>query len=92
MGRPAKGPRRRKGRARPLCERRLQEDLRGRPADGLGAQVRDDVCSTERPGQAFAVGIAIARAGHTKVELLDSNSEIVRDHASSFVLISPLDV
>uniref|UniRef100_UPI0025C1AB26 hypothetical protein n=1 Tax=Bradyrhizobium sp. TaxID=376 RepID=UPI0025C1AB26 len=26
------------------------------------------------------------RAGHTKVELLDSNSEITRDRASTFVL------
>jgi hypothetical protein len=32
------------------------------------------------------LGIAAARAGHTKVELLDSDSEIVRDRASSFVL------
>jgi hypothetical protein len=32
------------------------------------------------------LGIAAARAGHTMVELLDSDSEIVRDRASSFVL------
>ena len=32
------------------------------------------------------LGIAAARAGHTKVELLDSDSEIVRDRASTFVL------
>jgi hypothetical protein len=32
------------------------------------------------------LGIAAARAGHTKVKLLDSDSEIVRDRASSFVL------
>jgi hypothetical protein len=32
------------------------------------------------------LGIAAARAGHTKVELLDSDSGIVRDRASSFVL------
>jgi hypothetical protein len=32
------------------------------------------------------LGIAAARAGHTKVELLDSDSELVRDRASSFVL------
>ena len=31
------------------------------------------------------LGIAAARAGHTKVKLLDSDSEIVRDRASSFV-------
>jgi hypothetical protein len=32
------------------------------------------------------LGLAAARAGHTKVELLDSDSEIVRDRASTFVL------
>jgi hypothetical protein len=32
------------------------------------------------------LAIAAARAGHTKVELLDSESEIARDHASSFLL------
>src|SRR6266478_2854657 len=32
------------------------------------------------------LGIAAARAGATKVELLDSVSEIARDRASSFVL------
>jgi hypothetical protein len=32
------------------------------------------------------LGIAAARAGATKVELLDSDSEIARDRASSFVL------
>jgi hypothetical protein len=32
------------------------------------------------------LAIAGARAGATKVELLDSNSELVRDRASSFVL------
>jgi hypothetical protein len=32
------------------------------------------------------LGIAAARAGSTKVELLDSDSEIVRDRASTFVL------
>ncbi len=32
------------------------------------------------------LAIAAARAGHTKVELLDSNNEMVRDRASSFVL------
>jgi hypothetical protein len=32
------------------------------------------------------LGIAAARAGSTKVELLDSDSEIVRDRTSSFVL------
>jgi hypothetical protein len=32
------------------------------------------------------LSIAAARAGSTKVELLDSDSEIVRDRASSFVL------
>jgi hypothetical protein len=30
--------------------------------------------------------IAAARAGHTKIDLLDSDSEIARDRASSFVL------
>ena len=32
------------------------------------------------------LAIAAARAGHTKVELLDSDSEIARDRASSFIL------
>jgi hypothetical protein len=32
------------------------------------------------------LAIAAARAGYTKVELLDSDSEIARDRASSFVL------
>jgi hypothetical protein len=32
------------------------------------------------------LGIAAARAGSTKVELLDSNSEIVRDRSSTFIL------
>jgi hypothetical protein len=32
------------------------------------------------------LGIAAARAGHNKVELLDIDPELVRDHASSFVL------
>ena len=32
------------------------------------------------------LAIAAARAGHTKVELLDGESEIARDRASSFVL------
>ncbi|MGZ3362552.1 MAG: hypothetical protein ACXU84_24785 [Xanthobacteraceae bacterium] len=32
------------------------------------------------------LGIAAARAGATKIELLDGDSEIVRDRASSFVL------
>jgi hypothetical protein len=32
------------------------------------------------------LSIAAARAGSTKVELLDSESEIVRDRASTFVL------
>ena len=32
------------------------------------------------------LSLAVPRAGHTKVELLDSDSEIVRDRASSFVL------
>jgi hypothetical protein len=32
------------------------------------------------------LGIAAARAGATKIELLDGDSEIVRDRASTFVL------
>lgn len=32
------------------------------------------------------LAIAAARAGHTKVDLLDSDSDIARDRASSFVL------
>jgi hypothetical protein len=32
------------------------------------------------------LGIAAARAGHNKVEPLDIDPELVRDHASSFVL------
>ena len=32
------------------------------------------------------LGIAAARAGATKVDLLDGDSEIVRDRASTFVL------
>jgi hypothetical protein len=32
------------------------------------------------------LGITAARAGHTKVELLDSDSEIVRDRSSTFIL------
>jgi hypothetical protein len=32
------------------------------------------------------LAIAAARAGHTKIDLLDSDSEIARDRASSFVL------
>lgn len=33
-----------------------------------------------------ALALAAARAGSTKVELLDSDNEMVRDRASSFVL------
>jgi hypothetical protein len=32
------------------------------------------------------LAVAAARAGHTKIDLLDSDSEIARDRASSFVL------
>ena len=32
------------------------------------------------------LGIATARAGATKIELLDSANELVRDRSSSFVL------
>jgi hypothetical protein len=32
------------------------------------------------------LAVAAARAGHTKIDLLNSDSEIVRDRASSFVL------
>jgi hypothetical protein len=39
-----------------------------------------------RQQTARRLAIAAARAGSTKVELLDSDSEIVRDRASTFVL------
>ena len=39
-----------------------------------------------RQKTARRLAIAAARAGHTKIELLDSDSDIARDRASSFVL------
>ncbi len=70
----------------------MQADHRGAQRVGLAreslgrALARPHVAEHMRQKVIKRLNLAGARAGHTKIELLDCDNEMVRDRASTFVL------